>query len=121
MYLGNIREREGFFQESIRKKINNLQRYRAELQKIGLAVIWIDIPTLIIRDNLGKWIAEVLDKTDILFDFVYVSSHRFCVYFDVQEKSSKLRMIKDTENKWLATIATITAEGELSLSDEEWQ
>lgn len=45
----------------------------------------------------------------------------FCVYYDVQEKSSELRTIKDTESKWLATIIRMTAEGELSLSDEEWQ
>lgn len=110
-----------FFQKSIRKKLNNLQQYRTEFQKIGLAVIWIDIPTSYVRDNLGKWIAEVLDKTGLIFDFVYVLSHRFCFYYDVQEKSAELRMIKDTENKWLATIARMTAEGELSLNDEEWQ
>lgn len=118
---GTLEKEKFFFQESIRKKINNLQQYREEFQKIGLAVIWIDIPTSDVRDNLGKWIAEVLDKADIVFDFVYVLSHRFCVYYDVQEKSSELRTIKDTETKWLATIARMTAEGELSLSDEEWQ
>lgn len=69
------------------------------------------------RDNLDKWIAEVLEKIDIIFDFVYVLSHRFCVYYDVQEKSSELRTIKDMETKWLGIIARLTAEGEISLSD----
>lgn len=118
---GTLEKEKAFFQESIRKKINNLEQYRAEFQKIGLAVIWIDIPTSDVRDNLGKWIAEVLDKTDIVFDFVYVLSHRFCVYYDVQEQSSELLTIKDMETKRLATIARMTAEGELSLNDEEWQ
>lgn len=118
---GTSKAEKFFFQESIRKKINNIQQYKAGFQKIGLAVIWIDIQTSDVRDYLGEWLAEVLDKTDTVFDFVYVLAPRFCAYYDVQEKSSELRTIKKEENEWLATIARMTAEGELSLSDEEWQ
>lgn len=110
-----------FFQESIRKKIKNLQRYKAKFHKIGLAVIWHEIPTSDVKDHLCEWIAEVFDKNDTVFDFVYVLSHRFCIYYDVQENTSEIRMIKDTETIFLSIIARMTAEGELSLNDEEWQ
>lgn len=121
MYFRNIRWRKSFFQESIRKKIKNLQRYKAKFHKIGLAVIRHEIPTLDVKDHLCEWIAEVFDKNDTVFHFVYVLSHRFCIYYDVQENTSEKRMIKDTETIFLSIIARMTAEGELSLNDEEWQ
>lgn len=59
-------------------------------------------------------------KSSTVFDFVYVLSHRFCIFYDVQEVVEK-RMINETEAILLATIARMTAEGKLSLSDEEWR
>lgn len=109
-----------FFQESIRKKIKNLQHYKAEFPQIGLAVILPEIPTSDAEAQFCEWIAEVADKKDTAFDFVYVLSHRFCIYYDIQENTSEKRTIKDSETILLSTIARMTAEGELSFTDQEW-
>lgn len=110
-----------FFQESIRKKIKYLQRYKTEFKKIGLAVILPEIPTSDAEAHFCEWIAEVFGKSSTVFDFVYVLSHRFCIFYDVQEDVVEKRTINETETILLATIARMTAEGELSLSDWEWQ
>lgn len=110
-----------FFQESIRKKIKNLQRYKTEFKKIGLAVILPEIPTSDAETHFCEWIKEVFDESSTVFDFVYVISHRFCIFYDVQEDVIEKRTIDGTEAILLATIARMTAEGELSLNDEEWQ
>ncbi len=110
-----------FFQESIRKKINNLQRYKTEFKKIGLAVVLPEIPTLEAETHFCEWITEVFGNSSTVFDFVYVMSHRFCIFYNVKEDVAEKHTIKDTDAILLATIARMTAEGELSLSDKEWQ
>lgn len=110
-----------FFQESIRKKIKYLQRYKTEFKKVGLAVILPEIPTSDAEVHFCEWIAEVFGKSSTVFDFVYVLSHRFCIFYDVQEEVVEKRTINETEAILLATIARMTAEGKLSLSDEEWR
>lgn len=110
-----------FFQESIRKKIKKLQRYKTEFKKIGLAVILPEIPTSNAETHFCEWIAEVFEESITVVDFVYVISHRFCIFYDVQEDIIEKRTIDGMKAILLATIARMTAEGELSLNDEEWQ
>lgn len=110
-----------FFQESIQRKLNKLQKYKVKFNKIGLAVILPEIPTLNAEEHFCEWIAEEFERSDALFDFVYVISHRFCIYYDVHNKLSRKLELKSEYNKYLCTLARMTAEGELSLNDLEWK
>ena len=80
-----------------------------------------EIPTSESETHFCEWITEVFGNSSTVFDFVYVMSHRFCIFYDVKEDVTEKHTIKDTDAILLATIARMTAEGELSLSDKEWQ
>ena len=109
-----------FFQESIRRKIKKLKQYRTNFEKIGLAVILPEIPTSYAEGHLSEWISELLEETNSLFDFVYVISHRFCVFYDTQKNVEEKHLLTSEENWALSTIGRLTAEGELSLTNSEW-
>ena len=109
-----------FFQESIRRKTKKLNQYRTNFEKIGLAVILPEIPTSYAEGHLSEWISEFLEETDNLFDFVYVISHRFCIFYDTQKNTEEKHLLTSEENWALSTIGRLTAEGELSLTDSEW-
>ncbi len=108
------------FQESIRKKAKKLQQYRTNFKKIGLAIILPEIPTSYAENHFSEWTSEVFKDTNNSFDFVYVISHRFCIYYDVQENVSEKHSLTSNESWLLSTIGRMTAEGELSLTDSEW-
>lgn len=109
-----------FFQESIRRKTKKLQQYRIKFKRIGLAILLPEIPTSYAENHLSEWISEISDESSNLFDFVYVISHRFCLYYDTQAEFTEKRSLTQEESWRLATIGRMTAEGELSLSDSEW-
>lgn len=56
---------------------------------MGLAILLPEIPTSYAENHLSEWITELLDESANLFDFVYVISHRFCLYYDMQAKKLK--------------------------------
>jgi len=118
---GTLDGEKYFFQSSIRKKKTKLQQYRNNFGSVGLAIILLDIPTSEAESCIASWIYEVFQEDGNLFDFVYVLSHRFCVFYDVQENYSSKWMLSSEENRLLCTIARMTAEGELTLEDQEWQ
>lgn len=109
------------FQNSIRKKKAKLQQYRKHFRLLGLAIVLPDIPTSEAESKFVDWIFEVFQENGSLFDFVYVLSYRFCIYYDVQTNCSSKWLFSSEENKLLCTIARMTAEGELSLEDQEWK
>ena len=109
------------FQESIRKKKAKLQQYKANFEILGLAVILPEMPTSEAENHLPDWICEVFQEDDNLFDFVYVISHRFCIYYEIQTDSLQKWSLSKEVNCRLSTIARMTAEGILSLEDQEWQ
>lgn len=110
-----------YFQESIRRKTKKLKQYHANFEKIGLAIILPEIPTSYVETNLSEWISDMAKESDNPFDFVYVISHRFCIYHDTQGKSMEKHSLTSDETYWLATIGRMTAEGELSFNkSEEW-
>lgn len=109
-----------FFQESIRRKIEKLEQYRANFKRMGLAILLPEIPTSYAENHLSEWISEVFDESVNLFDFVYVISHRFCLYYDTQAGTAERHSLTQDESRLLATIGRMTAEGELSLTDSEW-
>ncbi len=109
-----------FFQQSILRKTKKLQQYRTNFKRIGLAILLPEIPTSYAENHLSEWISEIFDESANLFDFVYVISHRFCLYYDTQVKSTEKHSLTQDESRLLATIGRMTAEGELSMTDEEW-
>lgn len=110
-----------FFQESIRRKTKKIKQYHANFNEIGLAIILPEIPTSCAETNLSEWLSDLLKESDNLFDFVYVISHRFCIYYGIQGNVTEKRSLTSDENIWLETIGRMTAEGELSFTNsEEW-
>lgn len=109
------------FQNSIRKKREKIQKYKCNFNTLGLAVFLPEIPTFEAESCLIDWIREVFQESDNSFDFVYVLSHRFCIYYENRTDIVKKWAISSEENQLLGTIARMTAEGELTLEDQEWQ
>lgn len=109
-----------FFQRIIRKKIKKLEDYKKKFKKIGLAIMLPEIPTSYAEDHFLEWTKEILNEDKSFFDFVYVLSHRFCIYYETQQNLSEKKPLKSEEYIALSKIARMTAEGELSLTDPEW-
>lgn len=109
-----------FFLESIRKKTKKLQQYRINFKKIGLAIILPEIPTSYAENHFSEWIFEAFEDANNSFDFIYLISHRFCIYYDVQENISEKHSLTSNESWLLSKIGRMTAEGELSITDSEW-
>lgn len=109
-----------FIQESLKKKIKKLPRYRETFRTLGLAIILPEIPTTYTEQHIPEWLSEVLGEMESSYDFVYVISHRFCIYYNVQENLLNKYALSNEESALLTTIGRMTAEGELTLSDLEW-
>ena len=118
--LGTADGEKYFFQESIRRKIKKLQQYRTNYKRIGLAILLPEAPTSYAESHISEWISEFSVQSADLFDFVYVISHRFCIYYDVQANITEKHSLTQDESRSLATIGRMTAEGELSMADTEW-
>ncbi len=109
-----------FIQESIKKKIKKLPQYRETFRTLGLAIILPEIPTTYTEQHIPEWIFEVLGEMESSYDFVYVISHRFCIFYNAQKNSLSKHTLSNEESTSLITIGRMTAEGELTLSDVEW-
>lgn len=118
---GTSNGEKNFFQKNVRKKIAKLRQYRKNFNVLGLAIVLLEIPTLEAESHFIDWICEVFREGDDLFDFVYVLSSRFCIYYDAQADHFQKQSISREEHTLLCTIARMTAEGELTLDDQEWQ
>ena len=108
------------FYNSIGKKNDKLQEYRKCFERIGIAIILVEIPTKYTENHLTEWICELIKCKKIQFDFFYVISYRFCVYYDVKERGYKKFQIAPWENEAISIMARLTAENRLTLTDEEW-
>ena len=109
------------FQESIRRKTEKIEQYQPNFKRMGLAILLPEIPTSYAESHFFEWISETIDESAKLFDFVYVISHRFCLYYDTKASIAEKNSLTQDESRLLAIIARMTAEGELSLSGEEWK
>ena len=106
-------------QSSIIRKIEKINNYDG-FDHLGVALI-LDIPTKNAEDSIINWIKEIITNNDEkIYDFVYVISHRFCVYFDSQTQKHSRREITKNEYKRLSIIGRMTAEGTISLTNPEW-
>lgn len=82
-------ERNAFFKKAYEERRKKIQQYRSNFKRMGLAILLPEIPTSYAENHLSEWITELLDESANLFDFVYVISHRFCLYYDMQAKKLK--------------------------------
>lgn len=108
------------FQESLRKKKAKLHQYKVKFEHLGLAVI-LEMPTSEAEIQLYNWIREVFQEDNNFYDFVYVISERFCIYCETQTDFSQKWSLSSEEWELLSFIAKMTAEGTLTLEDEEWK
>ena len=118
--MGTADGEKYFFQQSIQRKIKKLPRYRENFKQIGLAIVLPEIPTTYAEEHMGEWAWEAFEGTSDKFDFIYVISHRLCIYYNVQENVINKYKLKSEENRLITTLARMTAEGEISLTDIEW-
>lgn len=107
-------------QNNVRKKLERLRLYRKTFKTMGLAILLPEIPTSYAEEHCMEWIIESLSEAQNRFDFIYVLSHRFCIYYDTHTEFSEKRKLQGEEYTKLSIIAKMTAEGKLSLSDAEW-
>ena len=120
--LGTANDEKCFFQRAIRKKHNKLNVYRNMFKKVGLAIILEEIPSSEFECDCVKWLKEVCSNiNDPHFDFYIVLSYRFIVLYQIESDKEEKQIISTDENRSLLTIGRMTAEGDLSLSDVEWQ
>lgn len=118
---GTADEEKKCFQESIRRKTKKLKQYQTKFRQLGLAILLPEIPTSYAESKLTNWLAELTSESGNSFDFVYVISHRFCMYCDFTGNIIEKYPLSDTESICLAKIGRMTAEGQLKLTDsEEW-
>ena len=108
------------FQKAIRKKLKNIDRYKVNFKQIGLAVVLPEIPTSYTEAHFSAWLFEVIYENEVSFDFVYILSYRFSILIDVKNKGFTKREISSEVSLALSKIARMTAEGDLSLTDQEW-
>lgn len=109
------------FQNAIRKKLEKIHRYNANFKRIGLAILLPEIPTSYAESHFHKWIYETFKECNSSFDFLYVISERFCNYYDSENTTDVKISITKEEDLCLKKIGRMTAEGEISLADIEWQ
>lgn len=110
-----------FFQTSIRKKKEKISKYRENFNVLGLSIVLPEIPTPEAECKFIDWTREVFREDNNRFNFVYMISHRFCIYYDIQADYFQKWELSEKDTCLLRTIARMTAEGELSLDSQEWQ
>lgn len=109
------------FQKAIQNKKAKFQKYKTTFDIVGLAVLFLSPPTSEAERNIVDWIRGECRFDDNSFDFIYVISHRFCLYYDSQTDYFQKLALSKEEDSLLRTVGRMTAEGELSLTDREWR
>lgn len=107
------------FQECIKKKIEKLPIYKEKFNTVGLSIL-SDCLTTLAQENVQNWISEIYENSETFYDFIYVIFPSGCSYYNLKENSYTERTIPEDDYIRLSIIARMTAEGELSLNDEEW-
>lgn len=118
---GTADKEKVIFQQTIRKKAEKINHYKIHFKTIGLAILLPEIPSYFAENHFHEWIFDVFKEYDNFFSFVYVISERFCIYNNILENKFEKYLLNEKETIYLRTIGRMTAEGDLSLSDIEWQ
>lgn len=118
--LGTGDSERNRFCKSIQMKKKRIAEYKKSFKNVGLAMLLLDPPTSHAEENFIKWILKFRSDHEENFDFFYIISHRFCIYFDPYTDEYNKYIITSEESRLLSTIGRMTAEGELKLTDAEW-
>ena len=81
---------------------------------VGLAVVLTEIPTREAEDSFVNWTDEAFSDRGEHFDFVYILSHRFCIYYNLKKKCTQKWDIKDVYMQ-LRMIGKKLANNEISM------
>lgn len=120
--FGTYYDEKNFFQNAIKKKLDKLDKYKKSYEKVGLAILIEDIPCYEFIDNIKINIDEVYNNNNKFYDFIYVISSSFCIYYDINEEIYEKKELTKDESLKLKTIGRMTAEKEIDIeNDVEWK
>ena len=109
-------------EEAIRRKLKKINSYRLLFQELGLAIVFHDLVSSRVELNGVAWIRDYITNfTSDQFDFYYVFCNRAVLFYDTGDGTFEKKTLSKDEREKLACIGRMTAEGELNLSDVEWQ
>ena len=111
---------EHSFKESIRKKYVKVPKYRTKCNKVGLALLMLEMPYYETETKVIDWTKQVITEDGNYFDFFYIISHRFCIYYEPANETISKHKITDDINKRLRAIGRMTAEGQINLGSAVW-
>lgn len=110
------------FIKVINNKLDKLNEYKNKYKVVGLAVLIVDIICSETEYNIVNIINELYQETNNFYDFIYVISSDFCIYYNVYENVFKKRILSEEENLNLKKIGRMTAENVSNIeTDEKWK
>lgn len=115
---GGCLNEESVYKDALRRKIGKSATYKQAVKQLFLVVIFQEIPSREIEEDLEKWTMEMITENE--FDGVFVISERFCIQIDMLNKNVTKYSIDKIQNDLIRKIGRMTAEGEIDFSCEEW-
>lgn len=112
--FGTVNVEKMNFINAIKKKVKKAPSYKKNFNSLGLAVVLTEIPTREAEDSFVKWTDEAFSDHGEHFDFVYILSHRFCIYYNLKKKCAQKWDIKDVYMQ-LRMIGKKLATNEISM------
>ena len=104
-------------QKAFQNKKSKIEKYRQNVQCIGLAMI-IDIPIIIISDY--HWEESLTNQNNNGFDFAVLVHWSGVDLYDFNTKKYIFKMISKQEMLTLKKIGRLTAEGIITVEDDVW-
>ena len=102
------------------KKIKKSNKYK-RFPVMELVLIKKDCPVQEWIEGLSEVLMPQIERKDNIFDRVYVIYPYKCARFERGSRKSYENIMSASEYKDLRIIGRMTAEGEISLGDEEWK
>lgn len=114
-------EEKSIIQEAIKRKIASVKKYPDNHYKqMELAIIRTEIPSSLWMESVTDWVSEVVrDECEQIFSRIYVIGGNTCFTIN-NDGSNNTHKIEKEQFKRLSIIGRMTAEGELTIDDEEW-
>lgn len=111
-----------YLRNAVINKLKKIHEYRKRYKNVGLALVFSDNPSSTLKDNCIDWIKELRgdDNTDTFDFFILLIGSLVIIYRTASGSTERYFLSKDAR-KCLQIIGRMTAEGELSLHDIEWQ
>ena len=106
--------------DAFRKKLKKIERYRENLQKLGVAIM-MDIPLSILYDpNWGGRLLEIERGSESKYDFVALIHWKGVSLYDFQTQEYSHFAITEHERITLKKLARMTVEGIFTEDDPVW-